>query len=98
MGFLPVAAISKLADIPKLTGRKIASLGLKVRRGCTYHGLALNVDMDLAPFSGINPCGLHGMRMTQLRDLGVRVSPQEAGKRLCAFLQAQWEKSKKDVH
>ena len=87
------------ADAPGVyvEGRKIASLGLKVRRGCTYHGLALNVDMDLAPFSGINPCGLHGMRMTQLRDLGVRVSPQEAGKRLCALLQAQWEKSKKDV-
>ena len=52
-------------------GRKLASLGLRVRRGCTYHGLAVNVDMDLEPFSRINPCGLTGMRVTQLRDLGL---------------------------
>lgn len=49
---------------------KIASLGLRVRRGCSYHGLALNVDMDLEPFSRINPCGYRGLRMTQLCDLG----------------------------
>ncbi len=47
---------------------KIASLGLRVRRGCSYHGLALNVDMDLAPFRGINPCGHEGMAVTQMRD------------------------------
>lgn len=45
---------------------KIASLGLRVTRGCSYHGLALNVDMDLAPFLGINPCGYQGMAVTQL--------------------------------
>lgn len=45
---------------------KIASLGLRVRRSCSYHGLALNVDMDLEPFSRINPCGYQGLRMTQL--------------------------------
>jgi lipoyl(octanoyl) transferase len=50
---------------------KIASLGLRVRRGCSYHGLALNVDMDLEPFSRINPCGYAGLRMTQLAALGV---------------------------
>ncbi|HVT36458.1 MAG TPA: lipoyl(octanoyl) transferase LipB [Nevskiaceae bacterium] len=49
---------------------KIASLGLRVRRGRTYHGIALNVDMDLEPFSRINPCGYQGLRMTQLRELG----------------------------
>lgn len=48
---------------------KIAALGLRVRRGCSYHGLAFNVDMDLAPFAGINPCGYQGMAVTQLRDL-----------------------------
>jgi lipoate-protein ligase B len=48
---------------------KIASLGLKVRRGATYHGLALNVDMDLRPFSWINPCGHVGLRVTQMREL-----------------------------
>lgn len=50
--------------------RKIGSLGLRVSRGCSYHGLSLNVAMDLEPFSRINPCGLPGMRMTQLADLG----------------------------
>ncbi|TXH04334.1 MAG: lipoyl(octanoyl) transferase LipB [Nevskiaceae bacterium] len=49
---------------------KIASLGLRVRNGRTYHGLALNIDMDLEPFSRINPCGYQGLRMIQLRDLG----------------------------
>lgn len=48
---------------------KIASIGLKVRRGCTYHGLAFNVAMDLAPFSLINPCGFSGLAMTQLSEL-----------------------------
>ncbi len=51
--------------------RKIASLGLKIRRGCSYHGLSLNVDMDLTPFYGINPCGYTGLEVTQLRDLGI---------------------------
>ncbi|NHN75913.1 lipoyl(octanoyl) transferase LipB [Azotobacter chroococcum] len=47
---------------------KIASLGLRIRNGCSFHGLALNVDMDLAPFRRINPCGYAGMVMTQLKD------------------------------
>lgn len=51
--------------------RKIASLGLRVRQGCSYHGLSINIDMDLSPFSGINPCGYEGLEVTQLRDLGV---------------------------
>lgn len=50
-------------------GAKIASLGLRVRRGCTFHGLSLNVDMDLEPFQRINPCGFQGLQVTQLRDL-----------------------------
>jgi len=50
--------------------RKIGSLGLRVSRGCSYHGIALNVNMDLEPFSRINPCGLAGMRMTQVAELG----------------------------
>lgn len=48
---------------------KIASLGLRVKRGCSYHGLAFNVDMDLEPFSRINPCGLTNIKMTQVKDL-----------------------------
>lgn len=50
--------------------RKIASLGLRVRKGCTYHGLALNVAMDLEPFARINPCGFRGLAMTQVSALG----------------------------
>jgi len=51
--------------------RKVAALGLRVRKGCTYHGLSLNVDMDLSPFTMIDPCGYSGLEVTQLRDLGV---------------------------
>lgn len=53
-----------------VAGAKIASLGLRVRHGCSYHGLALNVDMDLGPFTRINPCGYPGLAVTQLADLG----------------------------
>ncbi len=49
-----------------IKGEKIAALGVRVRRGCTYHGLALNIDMDLNPYSGINPCGYKGLVCTQL--------------------------------
>lgn len=58
-------------------GRKIAALGLRVRRGCSYHGLALNVDMDLEPFQRINPCGYRGLEITQLADFGVRLGWNE---------------------
>ncbi len=51
---------------------KIAALGLKVRNGCTYHGLAVNVAMDLAPFADIDPCGYRGLAVTQLADFGDR--------------------------
>jgi len=54
-----------------VNGAKIASLGLKIRRGCTYHGLSLNADMDLTPFEWIRPCGYEGLRVTQLHDHGV---------------------------
>ncbi len=51
---------------------KIASLGLRIWRGCAYHGLSFNVEMDLEPFNRINPCGVSGLRMTQLCDFGVK--------------------------
>jgi lipoyl(octanoyl) transferase len=54
-----------------VNGAKIAALGLRVKQGCTYHGLALNVDMDLTPFAAINPCGYPGLAVTQCRDLGI---------------------------
>ena len=50
-------------------GAKIAALGLRVRRGCAYHGFSFNIDMDLAPFARINPCGMRGLQVTQLKDL-----------------------------
>jgi lipoyl(octanoyl) transferase len=61
---------------------KIAALGLKVRNGCTYHGFALNLDMDLAPFDDIDPCGYRGLAVTQLRELDVRASATEIEERL----------------
>jgi lipoyl(octanoyl) transferase len=54
-----------------VNGAKVAALGLRVRKGCSYHGLALNVEMDLEPFARINPCGYPGLAVTQLRALGV---------------------------
>jgi lipoyl(octanoyl) transferase len=65
---------------------KIASLGLKIRNGCCYHGLALNVDMDLTPFANINPCGYEGLRVTQMRDLGISETPDEIGQELARNL------------
>ena len=53
-------------------GRKLASIGLRIRRNCSYHGLALNVDMDLEPFHRINPCGFRDLELTQLATLGVQ--------------------------
>lgn len=67
------------SDDPFRDLAKIGALGIKVRNGCTYHGLALNVDMDLSPFSGINPCGYQGMPTTDLRSCGVALSVREAG-------------------
>ncbi len=63
-------------------GAKIAALGLRVRRGCCYHGVALNVDMDLAPFSAIDPCGYPGLAVTQTRAHGVRGDAEELGDEL----------------
>jgi lipoyl(octanoyl) transferase len=63
-------------------GAKIAALGLRVRRGRSYHGIALNIDMDLAPFRGIDPCGYPGLRVIQLRDLGIVTSAQAVADRL----------------
>ena len=65
---------------------KIASLGLKIRNGCCYHGLAFNVDMDLTPFACINPCGYAGLQVTQARDVGVTASLQELEQQLAQHL------------
>ncbi len=86
-------------------GRKLASIGLRVRRGCSYHGLALNVDMDLAPFARINPCGMAGLAMTQLADLGVATDVRGAARLLAPLaceslgLEGAWgPDSERDQH
>ncbi|MEO7762382.1 MAG: lipoyl(octanoyl) transferase LipB [Casimicrobiaceae bacterium] len=66
---------------------KIGALGLKVRNGCTYHGVALNVAMDLSPFASINPCGYPGLAVTQMRELGVAAGATEVGNELGHQLQ-----------
>ena len=73
------------------TRMKIGSLGLRVRRGCSYHGLSLNVAMDLEPFSRINPCGYQGLRMTQVSALGGPASITEVGTELARQLRQQLE-------
>lgn len=72
-------------------GAKVAALGLRVRRRCSYHGVALNVDMDLAPFTRINPCGYPGQSVTSLAALGIPWDPGEAGRRLAQSFMALLE-------
>jgi len=72
-------------------GAKVAALGIRVSRGCAYHGLALNVDMDLTPFSAIDPCGYPGMAVTQTRDLGIAVGKEILGARLAGILAGKLE-------
>ncbi|QSX36337.1 lipoyl(octanoyl) transferase LipB [Shewanella sedimentimangrovi] len=62
--------------------RKVASLGLRIRKGCSFHGLALNVDMDISPFRRINPCGYAGLEMVQCKQLGGPQTVTEAGEQL----------------
>jgi lipoyl(octanoyl) transferase len=67
-------------------GRKLASVGLRIRRGCSYHGLALNVAMDLEPFGRINPCGYAGLEVVDLASLGVTLTPEQAAHALVPHL------------
>ncbi len=68
---------------------KVASLALRIRKGCSYHGLALNVDMDLTPFAHIDPCGYPSLPVTQLRDLGIADSKTDIGEQLLHHVQVQ---------
>ena len=77
---------------------KLASLGLRIRKGCSFHGLALNVNMDMTPFLRINPCGYAGMQMTQLSQLQPGVTPADVQPRLVqhfarltGFTQLEWQ-------
>jgi len=77
-----------------IDGAKVAALGLRVKNGCSYHGLSLNVDMDLTPFTWINPCGYSGLQTIQLKDFGVTEGPEEVATRLLGHLQRHFP----DVH
>ncbi|MDY6947911.1 MAG: lipoyl(octanoyl) transferase LipB [Pseudomonadota bacterium] len=84
-----ITAVAK-RDAPGVyvNGRKVASIGLRIRRGSSYHGLAFNVAMDLQPFQRINPCGYRGLEVTDLRALGVNASVQEVADALAPRLLA----------
>ncbi len=71
---------------------KVVALGLRVRKGCCYHGVSLNVAMDLSPFAAINPCGYPGLPVTQSSDLGVSLTPTQAATALAGHLAAQLER------
>jgi lipoyl(octanoyl) transferase len=66
--------------------KKIASMGLRLKNNYCYHGLSLNVDMDLSPFEAIDPCGYAGLKMTQTKDLGISQTPQQIGEHLLNIL------------
>ena len=71
-----------------IAGDKIAALGLRVKNGCSYHGLAINVDADLAPFGWINPCGYEGLKTIGMKDFGIDAGVDAVGERLLGHLQA----------
>jgi lipoyl(octanoyl) transferase len=71
---------------------KVAALGLRIRNGCSYHGVSLNVDMDLSPFAAINPCGYPGLQVIQTKDLGIPLTVHEAGEQLSQQLLQQLDK------
>jgi lipoyl(octanoyl) transferase len=81
-----VAAARKDAPGVYVDGAKVAALGLRVSRGCSYHGLALNADMDLKPFQWINPCGYKELKVTQLKDLGIGDSQPQIKAKLLKIL------------
>ena len=72
---------------------KIAALGLRIKHGCSYHGVSLNVDMDLTPYGAINPCGYEGMAVTQLCDFGTECDTARVGDALAEHLIRQLEKT-----
>lgn len=67
-------------------GRKLASIGLRIRRGCSYHGLAFNIAMDLGPFSRINPCGYQGLQVIDLKSLGIDANVEQTALQLAPHL------------
>ena len=88
LGELGIAAYGEVnAPGVYVGGEKIASLGLRIKNGAVYHGLSLNVDMDLSPFSAIDPCGYRGLAVTQTRDLGIAGDSRQLAGRLVEWVQ-----------
>jgi lipoyl(octanoyl) transferase len=87
-----ITAIAK-SDAPGVyvENKKIASLGLRIKNQCCYHGLSLNVGMDLTPFEAIDPCGYAGLSMTQTKDLGINLTSAEIGAMLLNLLKEKFE-------
>ncbi|MCB5188798.1 lipoyl(octanoyl) transferase LipB [Methylobacillus caricis] len=85
-----ISAIAR-TDAPGVyvQGAKIASLGLRLKNQCSYHGLALNIDMDIGPFLAIDPCGYQGLQVTQASELGLELPFENAGARLLEKLSRQ---------
>jgi lipoyl(octanoyl) transferase len=86
-GYAIKAATQKNAPGVYINNKKIASVGLRLKKNCCYHGLSLNVDMDLSPFSAIDPCGYVGLEMTQLKDWNIQQAPQLIGETLLNILE-----------
>lgn len=84
-----ITALAK-ADAPGVyvNGAKIASLGLRIKNNCCYHGLSLNVNMDLSPFSAIDPCGYRGLEVTQTQNLAIAIDSNTLGEMLINHLTA----------
>jgi lipoyl(octanoyl) transferase len=84
-------AAKRLAGAPGVYvgNAKIAALGLRIKHGCSYHGVSLNVDMDLAPYDAINPCGYEGMKVAQLRDLTDKWDTAKVGEAFATELEKQ---------
>lgn len=77
--------------------KKISALGIRVRKGCTYHGLSINVDMDLAPYNGIHPCGYSELEMTQMREIGIEKNLVQITEIFLPCLMRQMKYSKDNI-
>ncbi|MCH9764178.1 MAG: lipoyl(octanoyl) transferase LipB [Gammaproteobacteria bacterium] len=92
LGELSIPAMIKTgAPGVYINNKKIASIGLRVRKGCTYHGIALNIAMDLTPFSNINPCGFEALEMTQLKHYIPNISLEQVEIMLTQYVVKQFK-------
>ncbi|HLS16861.1 MAG TPA: lipoyl(octanoyl) transferase LipB [Paenalcaligenes sp.] len=85
--YVPAKKTSLQGSIPDDELVKIAALGVKINKGCTYHGIAINIDMDLSPFAGINPCGYANLRTTDLAHCGIQTTLTEVGQQFLKRMQ-----------